>query len=37
MESLDRFFDVWERMLPRSFGDVMAALVLVSVVAWIVV
>jgi len=37
MESLDRFFDVWERLLPRNFGDVAAALVLVSFVAWIVV
>ncbi len=37
MENLDRFFDVWERVLPRSFGDVIAALVLMSVVAWIVV
>jgi hypothetical protein len=37
MESLDRFFDAWERVMPRSFGDVFAALVLVSFVTWIVV
>ncbi len=37
MESLDRFFDVWERVLPRNFGDVLAAFVVMSVVAWIVV
>ena len=32
MESLDRFFDVWERALPRGFGDVLVALLLVSFV-----
>ena len=37
MENLDRFFDVWERVLPRNFGDVLAAFVFVSFVAWIVV
>jgi hypothetical protein len=37
MESLDRFFEGWERVLPRGFGDVMAALILMSFVAWIVV
>lgn len=37
MESLDRFFDVWERVLPRNFGDVLAAFVVMSFVAWIAV
>jgi hypothetical protein len=37
MESLDRFFDVYERIVPRCFGDVLAAVVVVSVVAWVVV
>jgi hypothetical protein len=35
MENLDRFFDVWERLLPVSFGDVAVAFVLLSFVAWI--
>ncbi len=35
MESLDRFFDAYDRMLPRHFGDVMVAVVLFSLVSWI--
>ena len=30
MDSLDRFFDVWERVLPRNFCDVLVALMLIS-------
>ncbi len=35
MENLDRFFEGYERVTPRHFGEVMAALILVSLVAWI--
>jgi hypothetical protein len=35
MESLDRFFEVYERLMPPHFGDVMVAVVLVSLVGWI--
>jgi hypothetical protein len=37
MESLDRFFDVYEQIVPRCFGDVLAGVAVVSLVAWIVV
>jgi hypothetical protein len=37
MENIDRFFDAYERVVPRCFGDVLAALVVVSLLAWIVV
>lgn len=37
MESLDRFFDVYERLAPRNFGDVLAAVILASLVTWIAV
>ena len=37
MESLDRFFDVYEQIVPRCFGDVAVAVLAVGFVAWIVV
>lgn len=37
MENIDRFFDVYERVLPRYFGDVLAAIVVVSLLAWVVI
>ncbi len=36
MDSLDRFFETYERWMPRSFGDMLAAVVLVFFV-WMVV
>jgi len=35
MESLDRFFDAYERFVPRHFGEVMAAVIAFTVVSWI--
>jgi hypothetical protein len=37
METLDRFFDVYEQIVPRCFGDVAAAVFAVALLAWIVV
>jgi hypothetical protein len=37
MESLDRFFDAYDRVMPRNFCDILAALILVSLVIWIAV
>jgi hypothetical protein len=37
MENIDRFFDAYERVCPRCFGDVLAAVVVLSLVVWIVI
>jgi len=36
MENIDRFFDVYERVAPRCFGDVLAALVVFGFLAWVI-
>ena len=35
MEILDRFFDGYERLTPRHFGEFMVAPALASLAAWI--
>jgi hypothetical protein len=37
MENIDRFFDVYERVVPRCFGDVLAAVAVLSLLAWVVI
>lgn len=37
MENIDRFFDAYERVLPRCFGDVLAGIVVLSLLVWIVI
>lgn len=37
MERLDRFFDVYERVLPSWFGDAAVAAVLFSILAFLFV
>ena len=35
MDSLDRVFDAYERLMPRHFGEVMVAVVFFSLVIWV--
>jgi hypothetical protein len=37
MENIDRFFDAYERIVPRCFGDVLAGMIVVGLLAWIVI
>jgi hypothetical protein len=37
MENIDRFFDAYERVCPRCLGDVLAAVVVFGLIAWVVI
>lgn len=35
MENIDRFFDTYERIVPRCFGDLLVAVITIGIFAWV--